>query len=93
MSTVNRRYPTYRDLVKALQMICEEDLDLPIQIRASKDDRYANALFEYNDDINDPTGPHIGFITAPRIEDDDLIRYSIVEDYCGEIIAQDLTYP
>jgi len=93
MSTVNRKYPTYRDLVEALAMMCEEDLDLPIQIRASEDDRYTNALFEYNHDINDPTGPHIGFITAPRIEDDDLIRYNIVEDYCGEIIKEDLTYP
>ena len=93
MSTVNRKYPTYRDLVKALAMMCEEDLDLPIQIRASEDDRYTNALFEYNHDINDPTGPHIGFVTAPRIEDDDLIRYNLVENYCGEIIKEDLTYP
>ena len=93
MSTVNRKYPTYRDLLEALQSFDDEDLDLPIQIRASKDDRYTNALFEYNDDINDPTGPHIGFVTAPRIEDEDLIRYSVVEDYCGEIIKEDLTYP
>ena len=93
MSTVNRKYPTYRDLVKALSMMCEKDLDLPIKIRASENDEYTNALFEYNYDFNDPTGSHIGFVTAPRIEDDDLIRYSIVEDYCGEIIKEDQTYP
>ena len=93
MSTVNRKYPTYRDLLEALQAFDDEDLDLPIEIRASKDDRYTNALFEYNHDINDPTGPHIGFITAPRIEDDDLIRYTVVEDGDGEIMGEDQTYP
>lgn len=93
MSTVNRKYPTYRDLLEALQEMREEDLDLPIKIRASENDEYTNALFEYNYDFNDPTGSHIGFITAPRIKDDDLIRYSVVEDYCGEIIKEDLTYP
>jgi len=93
MSTVNRKYPTYRDLLEALQSFDDEDLDLPTQIRASEDDEYTNALLEYNYDINDPTGPHIGFVTAPRIEDDDLIRYSVVENCCGEIIAENLTYP
>ena len=38
MSTVNRRYPTYRDLLKALQSFDEEDLDRPIEIRASKEE-------------------------------------------------------
>ena len=92
MSTVNRRYPTYRDLLEALQSFDDEDLDLPIQIRASKDDRYTNALFEYNYTIDEPRAD-IGFIVAPRIEDDDLIKYNVVEDYCGEIIKEGLTYP
>ena len=93
MSTVNRKYPTYRDLLEALKSLDDEDLDLPIKIRTSENDEYTNALFEYDHEFGDPNGPHVGFVVAPRIEDDDLIRYSVVEDYCGEIIKEDLTYP
>ena len=93
MSTVNRRYPTYRDLLAILQTFNDEDLDRPIQICTSKDDEYTNAVFEYSHDFNNPAGPRIGFKTASRIEDDDLIRYYVIEDDCGEIIEQGLTYP
>jgi len=92
MSTVNRKYPTYRDLLEALQSFNDEDLDLPIQIQVNENEEYTNALFEYNYDI-DEHQTHIGFITAPRIEDDDAVRYNVVEDYCGEIIKQNLTFP
>jgi len=93
MSTVNRRYPTYRSLLEALQELDDYCLDLPIKIRASENDEYIHAVFEYTNDPNPQLEPHIGFCPAPRIEDDDLIRYSVVENYCGEIIKFDLTYP
>ena len=93
MSTVNRKYPTYRDLLEALQAFGNEDLDLPIKIRSSENDEYTNALFEYDHEMGDTNGPQVGFVVAPQIEDNDTIKYNVVEDYCGEIIKQNLTFP
>ena len=92
MSTVNRKYPTYRDLLAALQSFNDEALDMPIKIRNNKN-RQSHAVLDYYHDFRLGDGPHIELYPIDEIKDDDLIRYTVVEDGDGEILDEDKTYP
>ena len=92
MSTVNRKYPTYRDLLAALQLFDDEALDMPIKICDNKN-RKSHAVLDYYHDFRSGDGPLIEFKQVDEIKDDDLIRYTVVEDGDGEIMGEDKTYP
>ena len=92
MSTVNRKHPTYRDLLAALQRFNEQDLDMPIKI-CDNENRQSHAVLDYNHDFRSDAGPQIAFYPINEIKDDDLIVYTVVEDGDGEIIGEDQTYP
>ena len=92
MTTVDRKHPTYRDLLAALQRFDDEALDMPIKI-CDNEKRQTHAVLEYYHDFYSEVGPQIAFKQIDEIKDDDLIRYTVVEDYDGEILEQDITYP
>ena len=92
MSTVNRKHPTYRDLLAALQRFNDEALDMPIKI-CDKENRKSYAALDYYHDFRLGDGPHIELYPINEIKDDDLIRYTVVEDGDGEIMGEDQTYP
>ena len=91
MSTVNRKYPTYRDLLAALQQFDDEALDMPIKI-CDNEKRQSRAALDYYDDFQSDDGPQIAFYPINEIKDDDLIMYTVVDDD-GEIMGEDKTYP
>jgi hypothetical protein len=92
MTTVDRRHPTYRDLLAALQRFDDEALDMPIKI-CDNEKRQSHAVLEYYHDFYSEDGPQIAFKPVDEIKDDDLIRYTVVEDFDGEILGEDQTYP
>ena len=92
MTTVDRKHPTYRDLLAALQRFSDEDLDMPIKICDNKK-RQTHAVLEYYHDFYSEDGPQIAIKPVDEIKDDDLIRYTVVEDCDGEILGEDQTYP
>ena len=92
MTTVDRKHPTYRDLLAALQKFNDQDLDMPIKICDNKN-RQTLAILEYYHDFYSEDGPQIAFKQIDEIKDDDLIRYTVVEDGDSEILEQDITYP
>jgi len=92
MSTVNRKYPTYRDLLAALQSFDDEALDMPIKI-CDNENRQTHASLDYNHDFHSGDSPQITIRPAEEIKDEDLIRYTVVEDGDGEIMGEDQTYP
>ena len=92
MSTVNRKYPTYRDLLAALQSFDDEALDMPIKI-CDNEKRQTHASLDYNHDFQSGDSPQITIKPVDEIKDDDLIRYTVVEDGDGEIMGEDQTYP
>ena len=92
MSTVNRKYPTYRDLLAALQSFDDEALDMPIKIR-DNENRQTHASLDYNHNFHSGDSPQITIRPAEEIKDEDLIRYTVVEDGDGEIMGEDQTYP
>ena len=91
MTTVNRKHPTYRDLLAALQSFDDESLDMPIKICDNKK-RQTHAVLEYYHDFYSERGPQIAIKPVDEIKDDDLIRYTVV-DCDGEILGEDQTYP
>ena len=92
MTTVDRKHPTYRDLLAALQRFNDQDLDMPIKICDNKN-RKSHAALDYYHDFHSGAGPQIAFYPVDEIKDDDLIRYTVVEDGDGEIMGEDKTYP
>ena len=92
MTTVDRKHPTYRDLLAALQSFSDQDLDMPIKI-CDNEKRQTHAVLEYYHDFYSNAGPHIAIKPVDEIKDDDLIRYTVVEDFDGEILGEDQTYP
>ena len=92
MTTVNRKYPTYRDLLAALKRFDDEALDMPIMI-CDNEKRQTHAVLEYYHDFYSDRGRHIAIKPVDEIKDDDLIRYTVVEDGDGEIMGEDQTYP
>ena len=92
MTTVNRKHPTYRDLLAALQRFDDEALDMPIKI-CDNENRQSHAVLEYYHDFYSEDGPQIAIKQVDEIKEDDLIRYTVVEDEDGEILGQDITYP
>ena len=92
MTTVDRKHPTYRDLLAALQSFNDQDLDMPIKI-CDNEKRQSHAVLEYYHDFYSEDGPQISIKTVDEIKDDDLIRYTVVEDFDGEILGEDQTYP
>ena len=92
MTTVDRKHPTYRDLLAALQKFNDQDLDMPIKICDNKK-RQTHAVLEYYHDFYSEDGPQIAIKPVDEIKDDDLIRYTVVEDCDGEILGEDQTYP
>jgi hypothetical protein len=92
MTTVDRKHPTYRDLLAALQRFDDEALDKPIKI-CDNEKRQSHAVLEYYHDFYSEDGPQIAFKPVDEIKDDDLIRYTVVEDFDGEILGEDQTYP
>ena len=91
MSSVNIKYPTFRHLLEAMQYFDDEDLDMPIKIHDEKTGELTNAVLFYEQSYNEEH-PRITFKRARKIEDDDLIRYNVVEEY-GEMIMENMTYP
>ena len=92
MTTVDRKHPTYRDLLLALQRFNDQDLDMPIKI-CDNEKRQTHAVLEYHHDFYSENGPQIAIKPVDEIKDDDLIRYTVVEDGDGEILGEDQTYP
>tara|TARA_Y100000992_G_scaffold56859_1_gene34499 strand:+ start:631 stop:1014 length:384 start_codon:yes stop_codon:yes gene_type:complete len=92
MTTVDRKHPTYRDLLAALQSFDDEALDMPIKI-CDNEGRQSHAVFSYYHDFHSDAGPQITFKQVDEIKDDDLIRYTVVEDCDGEILGEEKTYP
>ena len=92
MTTVDRKHPTYRDLLAALKRFDDEALDMPIMI-CDNEKRQTHAVLEYYHDFYSERGPHIAIKPVDEIKDDDLIRYTVVEDGDGEIMGEDQTYP
>ena len=92
MTTVNRKHPTYRDLLAALQRFDDEALDMSIKI-CDNEKRQTHAVLEYYHDFYSEDGPQIAIKQVDEIKEDDLIRYTVVEDEDGEILGQDITYP
>ena len=92
MTTVNRKHPTYRDLLAALQRFDDEALDMPIKI-CDNEKRQSRAALDYYDDFQSDDGPQIAFKPVDELKDDDLIGYTVVEDGDGEILGEDQTYP
>ena len=92
MTTVDRKHPTYRDLLAALQRFNEQDLDMPIKI-CDNENRQSHAALDYHHDFRSDAGPLIAFYPINEIKDNDLIRYTVVEDGDGEILGEDQTYP
>ena len=92
MTTVDRKHPTYRDLLAALQSFNDEALDMPIKI-CDNEKRQTHAVLEYYHDFYSARGPHIAIKPVDEIKDDDLIGYTVVEDGDGEILGEDQTYP
>ena len=92
MTTVNRKYPTYRDLLAELQTFDDEELDMPIKI-CDNEKRQTHAALDYNHDFQSGDSPQITIKPVDEIKDDDLIRYTVVEDADGEIMGEDQTYP
>ena len=92
MTTVDRKHPTYRDLLAALQRFDDEALDMPIKI-CDNESRYSHAIFDYYHDFYSEDGPQIAFKQVDEIKDEDLIKYTVVEDGDGEILYQEKTYP
>ena len=92
MTTVDRKHPTYRDLLAALQSFDDEALDMPIKI-CDNENRESHAVLEYYHDFYSADGPQISIKTVDEIKDDDLIGYTVVEDGDGEILGEDQTYP
>jgi hypothetical protein len=92
MTTVNRKHPTYRDLLAELQRFHDQELDMPIKI-FDNENRQAHAVFSYYHDFESDDGPQIAFRQVDETKDDDLIRYTVVEDCDGEIMGEDQTYP
>ena len=92
MTTVDRKHPTYRDLLAALKRFDDEALDMPIKI-CDNEKRQTHAVLEYYHDFYSERGPHIAIKPVDEIKDDDLIRYTVVEDGDGEIMGEDQTYP
>ena len=92
MTTVNRKYPTYRDLLAALKRFDDEALDMPIKI-CDNEKRQTHAVLEYYHDFYSEDGPQIAFKPVDEIKDDDLIGYTVVEDGDGEILGENQTYP
>ena len=80
MTTVDRKHPTYRDLLAALQSFNDQDLDMPIKI-CDNEKRQTHAVLEYYHDFYSDSGPHIAIKPVDEIIDDDLIRYTVVEDF------------
>ena len=92
MTTVDRKHPTYRDLLAALQSFNDQDLDMPIRI-CDNEKRQSHAVLEYYHDFYSEDGSQIAIRPVDEIKDDDLIRYTVVEDFDGEILGEDQTYP
>ena len=92
MTTVDRKHPTYRDLLSALQRFDDEALDMPIKI-CDNEKRQTHAVLEYHHDFYSENGPQIAIKPVDEIKDDDLIRYTVVEDGDGEVLGEDKTYP
>ena len=92
MTTADRKHPTYRDLLAALQRFNDQDLDMPIKI-CNNENKQSHAVLEYYHDFYSEDGPQIAFKQVDEIKDDDLIRYTVVEDFDGEILGEDQTYP
>ena len=92
MSTVNRKYPTYRDLLAALQSFEDEALDMPIKI-CDNEKRQSHAALDYYHDFQSDDSLQIAFYPINEIKDDDLVMYTVVEDGDGEIMGEDKTYP
>ena len=90
MTTVDRKHPTYRDLLSALQSFNDQDLDMPIKI-CDNEKKQTHAVLEYYHDFHSEDGPQIAFKSVDEIKDDDLIRYTVV-DCDGEILGKDQTY-
>ena len=91
MTTVDRKYPTYRDLLSALKKFDDEALDMPIKI-CDNEKRQTHAVLEYYHDFYSERSPHIAIKPVDEIKDDDLIRYTVV-DCDGEVLGEDQTYP
>ena len=98
MTTVDRRYPTYRQLLEALKDMREEDLDLSITYYDETGDRYYPAILSYanSKDSASILGQedcfHPIIKIGQEIGEDELIKYDIVCEY-GEIHAHEKTYP
>ena len=92
MTTADRKHPTYRDLLAALQRFNDQDLDMPIKI-CDNENKQSHAVLDYYHDFYSEDGPQIAFKQVDEIKDDDLIRYTVVEDSDGEILGEDKTYP
>ena len=58
MTTVDRKHPTYRDLLAALQRFNDQDLDMPIKICDNKN-RKSHAALDYYHDFNSDAGVDI----------------------------------
>ncbi len=91
MTTVDRKHPTYRDLLAALQRFNKEDLDMPIKI-CDNENRQSHAVLDYYHDFRSDDGPQITFKQLDEITDEDFIRYTVVEESDGEILHQERTY-
>ena len=92
MTTVDRKHPTYRDLLAALQRFDDEALDMPIKI-CDNENKESHAVLDYYHDFYSEDGPQIAFNPVDEIKDDDLIGYTVIEDGDGEIMGEDQTYP
>ena len=96
--TIERKYPTYRQLLEALKEMSEENLDLSVTYYDESGDQYYPAILSYAsaEDSEDVLGQencfHPIIKIGQEIKEDDLIKYDIVDEY-GEILKQDITYP